>query len=60
MRNVFLEKSYKKYGGEAGPRPFYKKSKSSIVLDQQSKMLYSWFLLYIQVDVYQNTSDLKC
>ena len=27
MRNIFLEKSYKKCGGEASPRPFYKKIK---------------------------------
>ena len=25
MRNIFLEKSYKKYGGEAIPTPFSKK-----------------------------------
>ena len=24
MKNIFFEKSYTKYGGEAGPRPFYK------------------------------------
>ena len=24
IRNIFLEKSYTKYGGEASPRPFYK------------------------------------
>ena len=33
MRNTFLEKSYTKCGGEAGLRPFYKKSKLSISLD---------------------------
>ena len=25
MRNIFLQKSYAKYDGEASPRPFYKK-----------------------------------
>ena len=35
MRNIFLEKSYTKCGGEASPRPFYKKSKLIISLDQQ-------------------------
>ena len=25
MKNIFLEKSYTKYGGEASPRAFYKK-----------------------------------
>ena len=39
IRNIFLEKSYTKCGGEASPRPFYKKSKSSISLDHQSEML---------------------
>ena len=38
-KNSFLEKSCTKCGGEASPRPFYKKSKLSISLDQQSKML---------------------
>ena len=27
MRNIFLEKSYTKFGGEAIPRPFFKKIK---------------------------------
>ena len=39
MINTFLEKSYTKCGGGASPRPFCKKSKLSIPLDQQSKML---------------------
>ena len=34
MRNTFLEKSYAKCGGETIPRPFSKKSKLSISLDQ--------------------------
>ena len=34
IRNVFLEKLYTKYGGETIPRPFYKKSKLNISLDQ--------------------------
>ena len=34
MRNIFLEISYTKCGGEAIPRPFSKKSKLSISLDQ--------------------------
>ena len=33
-RNIFLEKSYTKYGGETSPRPFSKKLKLSIYLDQ--------------------------
>ena len=34
MRNVFLEKSLTKCGGETNPRPFPEKLKSSISLDQ--------------------------
>ena len=35
LRNIFVEKSYTKYAGEAIPRPLSKKkSKSSISLDQ--------------------------
>ena len=46
MRNIFLEKSYTKCGGETSSRPFSEKLKLSIFLDQQSKVLYSLFLLY--------------
>ena len=34
MRNSFPEKSYRKCGGEASPRPFPRKLKLSISLDQ--------------------------
>ena len=34
MRNIFIEKSYTECGGEAIPRPFFKKLKLSISLDQ--------------------------
>ena len=34
MRNIFLEKSYTKCGGETVPRPFCKNSQVSISLDQ--------------------------
>ena len=37
MRNIFLEKSYTKCGGETIPRPFSKKNeKLSIFRNQQS------------------------
>ena len=35
MRNIFLEKSYTKRDGEAIPRRFCRKSKSSVALDQE-------------------------
>ena len=34
MRNIFIEKSYTKYGGETSTRPYFKKLKLSISLDQ--------------------------
>ena len=45
MRFIFLERLYTKYGGEAGPRPFHKKSNLSIFLDQHCEMLYSQSIL---------------
>ena len=50
MRNVFLEKSCKICGEETSPRPFCKKSKLYISLDQQSDILYSQLSLYVQVE----------
>ena len=48
-RNIFLEKSYTKCDGETIPRPFSKKSKLSISLDQLSKVLYNLFLFYAKL-----------
>ena len=36
IKSIFLQKSYAKCGGETIPRPFSKKSKLSISLDQYS------------------------
>ena len=49
MRNIFLEKSYTKCGGETTYRPFAKKSKLNISLDQHLKVLYSLFLFYAKL-----------
>ena len=46
MRKNFHEKSYTKCGGKTIPRPFSKKSKLSISLDQSFKVLYILFLLF--------------
>ena len=46
LRNVFLEKSHKKYDGETIPRPFSKKSTLNVSLDRYSKVLYILFLLF--------------
>ena len=60
IKSIFLEKRYTKYGEEFRPRPFLKKSKLSISLDQQSEISYSLFLLYVQVEDYQNILKLRC
>ena len=39
MRNTFLEKSNRRRRGEASPTEFYKKSKLSISLGQQTEIL---------------------
>ena len=39
MKNIFLEKSNTKCGGETSPRTCYKKTKLEIPQDQQSEML---------------------
>ena len=44
-RNIFLEKSYTKYGREIIPGP----SKLSISLDQYSKVLYLLFQLFAEL-----------
>ena len=54
MRNIFLEKSNIKCGGDANPRTV--KSKLSTSLDQQSESL---FLMYVQFEVYQYILELR-
>ena len=49
MRNIFLEKPFTISGEITIPRPFYKKPKLSISLDQQSKVLVSLYLLYAKL-----------
>ena len=46
MREIFLGKSYTKCAGETIPRSLSKKSKLSIYLDQQCKVLNRLSLLY--------------
>ena len=58
MENLFFEKSYTKWGGETISRPFPKKSKSSVSLDLQFKVLYSLFSLNVKsievIEIYLN------
>ena len=58
MKNIFLEKSYAKCGGETIPSPFSKKSKLRISLDQQPKNLFSLCTKLRTIAVYWNqTAD---
>ena len=45
MRNIFPEKSYTKCDGETSPGLFSEKLKLSKSVDQQSKVLYSFFCM---------------
>ena len=56
LRKIFLEKSYTKCGGETIPRPFSKKSKLSISLDQYFQVLYILFSLFAKLGL----SKLEC
>ena len=60
MRNIFLEKSCTKYGGETSLKSFFKKSKLSISLDQQSEFSCSLILLYVQIEEYQDIMKRRC
>ena len=57
MRNIFYEKSCTKCSGETSSTPVSEKWKLSIDLDQDSKILYSLFLLYGKlraIEIYWN------
>ena len=46
MRNIFLEKSYTKYGGKTSSRPFSGELKLSISLGQYFKNFCNLFFFY--------------
>ena len=50
IRNIFLEQSYIKFGDDTSPKLFSKKSKLGISLGQQSEILFSLLLLYVQLE----------
>ena len=49
LRNILLEESYSKCGGETISRPFFVKSKLSISLDQYSNVFSILFLLFAKL-----------
>ena len=60
MRNIFLEKSHQKCGGETIPGPFSKISKLSISLDQLVLSLIQFVFIVCQVEDYRNILKLSC
>ena len=52
MRNIFLKKSYTKYGGEIILGPFSRKSKLSISLDQNIYNISSTHLLLRHIKLF--------
>ena len=55
IRNIFIRKLYAKFEDKLIPDPFLKNENwAYLSLDQQSEILYSIFLLYIQVEDYRN------
>ena len=61
MRDIFLKKSYTKYDRKTIPRPFSKKTKLRISVDQQPNVLYSLLLLYAKLGYsYQDALKLSC
>ena len=59
MRNIFLEKSYTKRGGEAIPGPLSKKSKLRAYLWINS-LNFCVFFIVRQVEGFQNIPGLSC
>ena len=59
MRTIFFGKLHTKCDGDTIPRPFSKKSKLSISLDQYSKVWYNFFLWYAKLSTIR-TFRLSC
>ena len=59
MRNIFLKKSYTKWGRETIPISYSKKLKLTICLDQLSKVLHSLVFIVWQFEGYRNVLKLS-
>ena len=60
MKNIILVKLYTKCGVKTSPSSFFKKSKLSRSLNEQSEVPYSLFIMNIQVEDYQLILKLRC
>ena len=59
-RNIFLEKSYTKCGGEASPKLFPKKIKIGHTPRSTVSSVVNLFLLYVQNKINHNILKLRC
>ena len=59
-RNIFIEKLYTKYGGEASPRPFHKNQNWTYLWTNSLKCYKVCFYCMFKSKVYQNIFKLKC
>ena len=57
---MFLKNHTQNVVEKLSHRSYLKKSKLNKYLNQQLEILYSLFLLYVQVDIYQNILKLRC
>ena len=60
MRNIFLEKSYRKCGGGNITGPFSKNSKLAYLCFKSPKFYIQFFFIVCQVEGYQNILKLCC
>ena len=60
MRNIFLEKSYTKFGGETSPRSFSKKIEIEFISGSIVKGFIQFVFFVCQVKGYWNILKLRC
>ena len=59
-RNIFIEKLYTKYGGEASPRPFHKNQNWTYLWTNSLKCYKVCFYCMFKSKIYQNIFKRKC
>ena len=60
IRNIFIEKLYTKYGGEASPRPFHKNQNWTYLWTNSLKCYKVCFYCMFKSKIYQNIFKRKC
>ena len=59
MRNIFLEKSFAKFGGETSPKPFSEKIKIEHISGSIVQSFIQFAFIVLQVEGYRNISKLS-